>query len=268
MLDIVRKKVMVEPGIELSYLEAGSGRPLLMIPGLGAPATVFSRNIPVLAERHRVIALDIRGVGASDKPAHGYNYHRLACDLDQIMKALDLRDVTVLGHSAGCKIFLSYWEIYDRSRVRSYIHSDDAPCCITDGAFTFEEAREWIEELEGPEPEKFLAKPVPGFVTPSCDLEEWCKLRSGSIAPSNQAKLLRWAIYGDWWNAIDLLDIPVLIFGGKISKNPWQNMEQLHKRLPGSDLYIFGEDEGGAHAMYFENPAKYNSLVTSFMDQY
>lgn len=87
-------------GVTLRYLEAGSGSPLVIVPGWSATAATFHHQLDGLSERCRVIALDPRGHGTSDKPAYGYRVSRLAADVHDLLAALDLREVTLLGHSS------------------------------------------------------------------------------------------------------------------------------------------------------------------------
>ena len=77
-------------GISLAVFVAGEGDPILLIPGLGAGASVFDPITGELARRHRVITYDRRGGGASSRPAGGYDYDTLAADLNTLLKELDL----------------------------------------------------------------------------------------------------------------------------------------------------------------------------------
>jgi pimeloyl-ACP methyl ester carboxylesterase len=61
-----------------------------------------------LSEKFRVVAYDLRGMGESDKPDSACDFSEHAADLDFIVNALDLRDVTVVGWSMGCSVTLSY----------------------------------------------------------------------------------------------------------------------------------------------------------------
>src|SRR3979409_593776 len=58
-------------GVRLHYLEAGAGKPLVLIHGLSQTAEQFKFQIEGLADRYRVIALDLRGHGESEKPNFG-----------------------------------------------------------------------------------------------------------------------------------------------------------------------------------------------------
>ena len=65
-------------GIVLRYEEAGSGKPLVCIPGWSQTAAQFKHQLSGLSDRYRVIAVDMRGHGESDKPDNGYTIQRLA----------------------------------------------------------------------------------------------------------------------------------------------------------------------------------------------
>lgn len=60
--------VSVAPGVALEVLADGEGDAVVLLPGLGADASAFARQTPVLAERFRVHAVNPRGVGLSDAP--------------------------------------------------------------------------------------------------------------------------------------------------------------------------------------------------------
>ena len=73
-------QVTTSDGVNLHYLEAGSGKPILMIPGWSQTAEQFKYQLSGLSDRYRVIAIDMRGHGESDKPEFGYKISRLAKD--------------------------------------------------------------------------------------------------------------------------------------------------------------------------------------------
>ena len=83
-------------GVRLHYLEAGSGKPLVLIHGWSQCAEEFKHQIAELSGSYRVIAIDQRGHGESEKPGFGYKIHRLSKDLRELLISLDLTDVAVL----------------------------------------------------------------------------------------------------------------------------------------------------------------------------
>lgn len=89
--------------ILLHYLDhSGSDPPLILMPGLTANAHSFDGLINVgLSPALRVLALDLRGRGLSDKPDSGYSMADHAADVLGLMDALKLQQVVLGGHSFG-----------------------------------------------------------------------------------------------------------------------------------------------------------------------
>jgi len=87
--------------IDIYYEITGAGQPLLLIAGLGYGLWQWHKMIPLLAERRQVIAFDNRGAGQTDKPDGPYSATMLAADTAGLIEALDLEEVTVMGHSMG-----------------------------------------------------------------------------------------------------------------------------------------------------------------------
>jgi pimeloyl-ACP methyl ester carboxylesterase len=87
---------------ELYYEIYGSGRPLLMLHGNGQSISAFSEQIPVLAKRFRVIAVDTRGQGNStDSSTAPLTYELFADDMKHLLDALNIPKVNILGWSDG-----------------------------------------------------------------------------------------------------------------------------------------------------------------------
>jgi pimeloyl-ACP methyl ester carboxylesterase len=90
-------------GIRLHYLDyGGEGPPLLLLPGLTANARMFDAVAAAgLAATHRLVVLDWRGRGLSDKPDYGYSIGEHAGDVLSLMDHLGFERVVVAGHSFG-----------------------------------------------------------------------------------------------------------------------------------------------------------------------
>ena len=96
----VRKTVEVD-GEEISYLEAGSGTPLLLIHGVGHSSTAWLRSIPRLEERYRVLAPDMPGHGQSAAPDARYDPAYFGRFVIAFISALGLHRVDAAGNSLG-----------------------------------------------------------------------------------------------------------------------------------------------------------------------
>jgi non-heme chloroperoxidase len=70
-----------------------------LLPGLGATAHSYDELAPLLAQKHRVVAMTRRGTGYSSKPDFGFDTPRLAQDVLEVMDAMKLTKVVLVGHS-------------------------------------------------------------------------------------------------------------------------------------------------------------------------
>lgn len=92
--------ITVDRGVQLEVLDfGGTGSPILLLPGLGATAHSFDELAPLLARKHRVVAMTRRGAGYSSRPDFGYDTPRLAQDVLKVMDAMGLEKVVLVGHS-------------------------------------------------------------------------------------------------------------------------------------------------------------------------
>jgi pimeloyl-ACP methyl ester carboxylesterase len=87
--------------VALHYVEAGTGEPLLLVMGLGGDHLAWGLQMPVFAQRYRVIAFDNRGVGQSDVPDHPYTTRLMAEDAAGLLAALGVARAHVIGLSMG-----------------------------------------------------------------------------------------------------------------------------------------------------------------------
>ena len=88
--------------LSFHYLDfGGSGRPLLFLHATGFHARLWMPYARRFAAGRRVLCLDQRGHGESDKPPTGYRWEAFAEDLVGFLEALELREVDAVGHSMG-----------------------------------------------------------------------------------------------------------------------------------------------------------------------
>lgn len=90
-------------GIQLYYEDIGEGRPLLLLHGLTSNHQMFYREIGYLKDKFRIIALDSRGHGKSDRPDE-FTLDDHVSDTIALLDHLGLRSVNVLGVSMGSYI--------------------------------------------------------------------------------------------------------------------------------------------------------------------
>ncbi len=91
------------PGGEMQVLERGprGAPPIVLLHCFACSLVWWQRMIPFLDRDHRVIALDLRGFGGSEKPDSGYSMEDQAAFVAEALKRLGARRATVVGHSLG-----------------------------------------------------------------------------------------------------------------------------------------------------------------------
>src|SRR5258708_6316627 len=115
---------MVDAGaLRLSVRDhPGDGPPVVCLHGLASNARWWDLVAPRLAPR-RVVAVDQRGHGRSDKPDDGYDFDSVVADARGVVQSLGLGPVVVAGHSWGASVGL-WWAAADPGGVRAVVCVD------------------------------------------------------------------------------------------------------------------------------------------------
>jgi haloacetate dehalogenase len=100
----IRHHTLRANGIRQHYLDAGSGPVVVLLHGFPETSYAWRHQITVLAERYRVIAPDLRGYGETDKPAAGYDKRTMALDIVELLKALGISKIALVGHDRGARV--------------------------------------------------------------------------------------------------------------------------------------------------------------------
>lgn len=95
-------------GIRMHYVIGGSGTPLVLVPGHPETWWAYHKIMPALARGHRVIVVDIRGMGSSEAPAGGYDKKTMSEDIFQLVRGLGLQKVDIAGHDIGAMTAFSF----------------------------------------------------------------------------------------------------------------------------------------------------------------
>jgi pimeloyl-ACP methyl ester carboxylesterase len=95
-------------GYRRAYRIAGSGPAVLLLHGIGDSSATWLDLIPRLARDHTVIAPDLLGHGASDKPRADYAVAAYANGMRDLLGVLGIERVTVVGHSLGGGVAMQF----------------------------------------------------------------------------------------------------------------------------------------------------------------
>ncbi|MEX1258983.1 MAG: haloalkane dehalogenase [Gemmatimonadota bacterium] len=95
-------------GSRMHYVDEGGGAPILFIHGNPTSSYLWRNVIPYLSEGYRAIAVDLIGMGRSDKPDIAYTFQDHARYLRGFIEALDLRNLTLVVHDWGSVLGFQY----------------------------------------------------------------------------------------------------------------------------------------------------------------
>lgn len=272
------KTLTITGDITLHYHDAGSGRPIVLVPGWSQAAVEFVYQINDLRQDYRVIALDMRGHGQSSKPSGGYRVSRLAHDLHEVLVSLNLQNVILLGHSMGCSVIWSYWELFGPERIDKMVWVDQVAAVtenpawsekerVESGAiFTPTSLYETANALVGTNSQAATEMLVGSMLTGQVSAEDktWIIAQNLEMPREYARNLLINHCMQDWRDVVREIRIPALVIGGEASIFPFRSVEWIANQIPGSRFELFSKAERGSHFMFFENPTRFNQIVRAF----
>src|SRR5260370_1739510 len=139
MKDFVRTSFQTYDGVKLCYMRAGSGLPVILLHGFMGSGEYFKSQAQILAKQYDVIVLDQRCHGDSQKVPFGLKISRLSKDLYELVAALKLKKVSLLGHSMGANVILSYLELFGTAELSKLILIDQFPVTTSNPNWNKEE---------------------------------------------------------------------------------------------------------------------------------
>lgn len=272
-------------GHEVAYRfggpEPSEGAPvLLLVHGMAGSSATWRAVGPGLAKTHTVIAPDLLGHGASDKPRHDYSLGAFASGLRDLLVALGVQRATVVGQSLGGGIAMQF----------SYQHPERVERLVLVNSGGLGPEVSWIlRALTLPGVEYVMPVLFPGFVREAGDSlrrrlsafgvraphveEEWSGYASLTDPDTRAAfvKTLRAVIDlgGQSVSAHDRLYLaellPTLIMWGEHDKIiPVEHAHAAHAAMPGSELALF---EHSGHFPHVEEPERFLEVLTDFLER-
>jgi pimeloyl-ACP methyl ester carboxylesterase len=265
-------------GVELRYVEAGAGKPVLLIHGWSHSAKLFEGQLDGLSERYRVIALDLRGHGYSDKPKHGMRLSRLTKDVHEFLAGLGLQGVNAVGHGMGAAVLWNYWDLFGGDRIEKMIFVDQSPFAtanpmmseeemkLAGSTFDFKNLYSEVNGLVGVNGGAVTEALIRGMTSRRTPRDVIAKIVAQDFRlprPEAAHLLYSWATH-DWRDTIPRIALPVLTIGAQGGPVPVESQLWIRDQIEGARAEIFELEEGG-HFMFLENPEKFNRLVAEFV---
>jgi pimeloyl-ACP methyl ester carboxylesterase len=130
--------ITTSDGVRLRYVDEGAGRPVVLLAGFCAPLETWElQRQPLLAAGYRVVAVDRRSHGGSESPAYGNRMARHGKDLWDVLTALDLDDVVLIGGSMGASTIWAYCDLFGGERLGAVVTVDQTPKMVNDETWPY-----------------------------------------------------------------------------------------------------------------------------------
>lgn len=262
--------VTVADGTRINYWLGGrrDGEPLLMIQGLGADSRGWTFQRRALGARYRLIAVDNRGVGRSDRPSGPYELTTMADDAMAVLDHAGYGSAHVMGASMGGAI-AQLVGVQHPERVRSLILA-----CTACHHYSWrkELLREWADTAESFGMRELVSRNLEWFVGPRSVRRLWPAMAIlGPLAfnvPVSSFVAQIDAIVGmDDGLRDELANVtaPTLVTVGSQDVLTTQgDGEELAELIPRAELAVV---RGGAHLFMVEQFPAFNRVVGEFLDR-
>ena len=251
--------------IEMHYEETGQGTPLLLIHGLGSSARDWERQVPYFSKNYRVISIDVRGHGQTDKPAGPYGIRLFAEDTAEFMKILNIESAHVVGISMGGMIALQLATIIPE-RIRSLVVVNTGAELIVRSfrEFLMVLQRKLIVRLLGM---RKMGEVLSGRLFPDPEHEElrkifvdrWAENDPRAYRDSMQG-LLGWSVT----EQLSSIQCPTLIVSADHDYTPVAIKEAIVAKMPNAKLAVIPNSR---HAVPVERPEEFNQIVGEFLTE-
>ncbi|MFH8368635.1 alpha/beta fold hydrolase [Streptomyces sp. NPDC018031] len=247
---------------------------VLLLHGLMGRAAHWADTARWLAGRHRVIALDQRGHGRSEKPAGGpFTREAYVADAEAVIEQLDLAPVTLIGHSMGA---LTAWQLAARrpDLVQALVISDMRASAL--GAASQREWADWFASWPLPfatladvrrwfgEDDPWLERPSPSrgaFYT-----EVMTERPDGWRPVFSRRQMLTsretW-VHDAHWEELALVQCPALVIRGLDGELGRAEAQEMVRVLPRGQ---YAEVPDAGHLIHYDQPDGWRRAIESFME--
>jgi pimeloyl-ACP methyl ester carboxylesterase len=269
-------------GHRRAFRIAGSGPVIVMLHGVGDSSTTWEPVHAKLAQRFTVIAPDMLGHGESDKPRADYSLASFANGLRDLLTALEIDRVTLVGHSYGGGLAAQFAYQYPQFVERIVLVSaggvtKNVSLALRLAAMPMGAETLSVLRLPGAVPALELVSRVVGNVVGSTtftrDVASLPRLVGGLRKPGAVAAFARTlrGVVDTRGQFVTMLDrtylmpgLPVQIIWGEDDQIiPVSHARVAHEQMPGSRLEIF---EQSGHVPHDTHPDRFVATVEKFID--
>ncbi|HMC49263.1 MAG TPA: alpha/beta fold hydrolase [Solirubrobacterales bacterium] len=263
-------RILRLPGGEMQVLERGprEAPPIVLLHCFACSIAWWQRMMPLLDRDHRVLALDLRGFGGSEKPGSGYSIEDQASFVTEALKRLGVHGATVVGQSLGGTVGTALAEV-PGDYVSRLVIVDQAPderfATAIDLAAELSTAPVIGEALWQVTPD-FAVKEglqvafAPGYEVPEEFVDEFDRMTYPSYASDAEESAYLDAEPLD--RRLERTGTPLLaIFGAEDQIYESEPALAVYAKVPGAQTALI---PGAGHSPNVEEPERTASLILGF----
>ncbi|MDH5624261.1 MAG: alpha/beta fold hydrolase, partial [Candidatus Bathyarchaeota archaeon] len=265
---IRRKMILDKNGVKLAYYVYGEGEPtLVFVIAWIATAPFWVYQVNYFSQNFKMVTVDMRGAGESDKPADNYTLDLYVDDLNSIIKELQEKNIVLVGESMGASIAIKYVTKYP-GKVSKLVLMCGTPKHISTNDFphglSLEVLHRWQTSLQESYSRGLRYFMEVAFPEPGTEyLKEWgfsmCQKTPEEIAINAANNFMK----EDLRSLLGKISIPTLILHGENDMVcPLGGAKYMHENIPGSKMYIF---MGKGHCPSITAADKFNKILEEFI---
>lgn len=244
MTTATTKTFRTSDGVRISFTDEGDGPVVVLLHGMLCHGGHWAfQRAPLLDAGFRVVNVDLRFHGRSDRPDFGQTVARMGQDVAELLANEDLSDVTLIGHSMGVSVALAFVSLHGVGRVRAFVAIDQAPRIVNDATWAW-----GVRHVRWDRLEKQILGEAP-----------WSEFEREPAAPEHVQQMLadvggiedffasslplRYDHFvSDWRDVLPRVDVPTWIVTGAHSPSfPLEGMKWVADTLPDARLSVYAE---------------------------
>ncbi|BCS87019.1 alpha/beta fold hydrolase [Pseudodesulfovibrio sediminis] len=267
--------VQTTDGVRLWVDIRGMGRPIVFIHGW-TMSSLFWRRQHLLAEKYQIITIDLRGHGRSQTTPRGHTIPRYATDVREVICALRLTDIMLLGWSMGGSIVLEYWSKYGANKLAAIGLVESAPypmspaqwnphtCRGHDTAAMHADFKAIADDREG-FADRFINAMHLSDDAPS-HAGKWMKSEQLRVPASIATDIYEDYVQRDYTSVLPTITVPALVMYGRSRHMCYgpSTGRYIAGSIPESRFVIL--DKSG-HLPFYEQAETFNAALSQFIDQ-
>ena len=256
-------RFMTSDQVTLVYSDHGSGQAIILLAGFGVPKEIWQAQVPALvAAGYRVISLDGRSHGQSERALKGQSLRRRATDVHELVTNLEIKKPILVGHSLGAGTCFAYIAQFGEQSITAIVDVDQPPQVLN--------TRHWrygMKPIRWKKWRDYLARPWGAARFKAVDQTTSALVTAAeSERPFQQwamAPLLLDHLRHNWRPVLAGLHRPCLIIAGAASPLFQPQFAEVTAQMTDQGTAVVIPEVG--HLVMAEQSAAFNHVLLSFL---